>query len=159
MVGGPEGRLPHCGQCDPDTRQVGLADGRVGRCPRCHPLQDALLPQTWRCPRCHALIYRDQRGLPCDKHRTVTGWHREHDEAQAGHQDQLIPDEGAEAGAKAARAQLAARPRPDAPAGNPEAGLWGEALARVQVAEARARRDAELAPAPATPDGDFEPPY
>jgi hypothetical protein len=154
--------LPHCGLCDPATRQVELDDGRIARCPRCHPLQDALMPQTWRCGACHALIYRDQRGLPCSKHRTVAGWHREFDQAQAGRQDPLMPDPGTETGAKAARTQLAARPRPAAPAADPMAGLWGEALARAQVAEARAARERELppdAPEDTDADDDYEPPF
>lgn len=34
----PPPRPPHCGQCDPDTRQVELDEhGRSARCPRCHP--------------------------------------------------------------------------------------------------------------------------
>ncbi len=33
----PQDLPPPCGQCGPN-RQVVLADGRVGRCPRCHPL-------------------------------------------------------------------------------------------------------------------------
>lgn len=28
-----------CGDCDPNTRQLELEDGRVARCPRCHPLR------------------------------------------------------------------------------------------------------------------------
>lgn len=30
-----------CGQCDPETKQVELEGGRMGRCPRCHPLRSA----------------------------------------------------------------------------------------------------------------------
>lgn len=30
-----------CGQCDRDTKQVELQDGRLARCPRCHPLRSA----------------------------------------------------------------------------------------------------------------------
>jgi hypothetical protein len=110
--------LPHCGVCDPVTRQ--LEDGdRAVRCPRCHPLQDELLPQTWRCPVCRALIYRDQRGLPCDKHRTIIGWRHAYDQARSGAAT-LLPNPVTEAGAADARAQLAARPRPPAPETPPD---------------------------------------
>jgi hypothetical protein len=34
-------RPPWCGTCDPRTRQVELADGRVKRCPYCHPMLTA----------------------------------------------------------------------------------------------------------------------
>jgi hypothetical protein len=104
--------LPHCGQCDPATRQIERADGRISRCPRCHPLQDGLLPQTWRCPACRALIYRDQRGLPCDQHRTVTGWRADYDEARSG-QEALLPNPTTEAGSQAARTLLAERQAPE----------------------------------------------
>jgi hypothetical protein len=100
--------LPHCGLCDPATRHVELDDGRVSRCPRCHPLQDQLLPQTWRCPSCRALIFRTERGLPCGVHRTVAATHREYDEAQSGAVP-LLPNPVTDAGAKSARAQLAER--------------------------------------------------
>lgn len=30
-----------CGQCDPNTKQIELDDGRVARCPRCHPRRSA----------------------------------------------------------------------------------------------------------------------
>jgi hypothetical protein len=107
--------LPHCGLCDPVTRQVELGDGRLARCPRCHPLQNALLPQVWRCPVCHALVYRDQRGLPCSVHRTVTSWHREYDAAQSGAEPLPLQNPVTEAGASQARTALAARPRPEPP--------------------------------------------
>jgi hypothetical protein len=155
--------LPHCGLCDPETRQVDLDDGRIGRCPRCHPLQDALLPQAWRCPACHALVYRDQRGLPCDRHRTIAGWHREYDQGQAG-AEPLLPSPATEAGAKAARTQLADRPRParpappEAPATADTTGLHGEALARAQLAEIAARRQAEELLRAAPEDGDDDDP-
>jgi len=110
--------LPHCGQCDPYTRQIERDDGRVERCPRCHPLQDALLPQHWRCPACRALIPRVDRGLPCGMHRTVTGFRAAYDEALSG-QDQLpLVNPTTESGAKDARAQLADR----LPAVEPAAG-------------------------------------
>jgi hypothetical protein len=35
----PNGRAPHCGDCDPVTRQLDI-DGHVARCPRCHPLRN-----------------------------------------------------------------------------------------------------------------------
>ena len=63
---------------------------------------------------CHALIYRDQRGLPCSAHRTVDGWHRDYDLARLGAAP-MLPNPVTEAGATAARALLAARPRPDEP--------------------------------------------
>src|SRR5580693_1540490 len=155
--------LPHCGLCDPFTRQVERADGRFERCSRCHPLQDALLPQTWRCPECHALIYRDQRGLPCDKHRTIIGWRHSYDAALAP-AEPLLPNPVTEAGANDARSRLATRPRPaprndrsDLEHGGPLlnladdslavlSGLHGEALARAQAAKARAARARELRP-------------
>ena len=155
--------LPHCGLCDPATRHVERDDGRTARCSRCHPLQDKLLPQTWRCPACHALIYRTERGLPCDKHRTVTGWRRDYDEAAAG-QAALMANPAAEAGAKDARTQLAARPRAAIAAAPPDptAGLGGEALARAQLAEARAARGPDPVPdadEPGEPDpADQDPP-
>lgn len=34
----PATRPQWCGECDPRTRHVELADDRVGRCPTCHPL-------------------------------------------------------------------------------------------------------------------------
>jgi hypothetical protein len=105
--------LPHCGACDPVTRHIERDDGRIARCPDCHPLQDALLPQHWRCPICRALIYRDQRGMPCDKHRTVIGWRHAYDAAQSG-ADTLMPNATTETGAKSARTLLAHRPRPEA---------------------------------------------
>jgi hypothetical protein len=70
---------------------------------------------------CRALIYRDQRGLPCDKHRTIIGWRHAYDQARSGAAT-LLPNPVTEAGAADARAQLAARPRPPAPEtppGNP----------------------------------------
>jgi hypothetical protein len=150
--------LPHCGLCDPVTRHVERDDGRFERCPRCHPLQGALLPQTWRCPVCRALIYRDQRGLPCDRHRTIIGWRHAYDAARS---DALpLASPVTEAGAKDARGQLAARPLPGWPAASIGAGLHGEALARAQAAESRAARPAELLPVPdpePDPDDDPEP--
>jgi len=41
--------LPHCGQCD-RTRHVEGADGRLERCPNCHPLTGEPMPQTRRRP-------------------------------------------------------------------------------------------------------------
>jgi len=143
--------LPHCGLCDPVTRHVERGDGRVELCSRCHPLQDALLPQTWRCPACHALIYRTERGLPCDKHRTIIGWRAAYDAARSG-AEPLLPNPVTEAGATTARGLLAGRPRAADPDGGPAAGLWGEALARQQAAEARAAR----IPDPPPDDGDGE---
>jgi hypothetical protein len=37
--------LPHCGQCDPSRHAEG-ADGRLIRCPTCHPLQGDPMPQA-----------------------------------------------------------------------------------------------------------------
>jgi hypothetical protein len=34
------GRPPWCGQCHEPTRMVDLLDGRVARCPACHPLRE-----------------------------------------------------------------------------------------------------------------------
>lgn len=34
-------KAPWCGLCDEQTRQVERPDGRITRCPRCHPLVDA----------------------------------------------------------------------------------------------------------------------
>ena len=139
--------LPHCGLCDPVGRHVELDDGRIARCPRCHPLQGEQLPQLWRCAACHALIYRIDRDMPCGRHRTVAGWQRDYDQARAG-QVPLMPSPVTEAGAKDARTALAGRPRAAAAPGpaSPAAGLWGEALAREQLAEIEARRRAELQP-------------
>jgi hypothetical protein len=39
--------LPHCGQCD-RTRHVEGTDGRITRCPNCHPLQGDPMPQARR---------------------------------------------------------------------------------------------------------------
>jgi hypothetical protein len=50
--------LPHCGQCDP-TRHVEGADGRLTRCPNCHPLQGQPMPQA-----------RARRGEPPPSTRT-----------------------------------------------------------------------------------------
>jgi hypothetical protein len=151
--------LPHCGLCDPVSRHIELDDGRIARCPRCHPLQTELLPQTWRCPVCHALIYRDQRGLPCSVHRTVTGWQRAYDAAQV-----TLPlvNPVTEAGAKIAREALASRPRPEPRPSAEGAGLTGEALARAQLAELRAARESspladETSPPEQPPDDDEYP--
>lgn len=101
--------LPHCGLCDPYSRLIERDDGRMERCPRCHPLQDALLPQHWRCPACRALIPRSQRGLPCHLHRTVAAFRASYDEAQAGQERLPLANPVTESGAKSARAQLAER--------------------------------------------------
>lgn len=37
----------HCGQCN-TNRQIDLPDGRVARCPRCHPLRDTTRRITCR---------------------------------------------------------------------------------------------------------------
>lgn len=37
----PSPRPEWCHQCDEHTRQIELEDGRLLRCPRCHPLRDA----------------------------------------------------------------------------------------------------------------------
>lgn len=109
--------LPHCGSCDPYSRLVERGDGRMERCPRCHPLQDALLPQHWRCPACRALIPRSERGLPCNLHRTVTAFRAAYDLAQAGQEQLTLANPATETGAKSARAQLAERQadEPDPP--------------------------------------------
>ena len=98
--------LPHCGECDPYSRLIERDDGRVARCPRCHPLQDAMLPQHWRCGACHAIIPRSERGLPCSLHRTVTAWRSAYDEALAGQEQLVLANPSTETGAKSARAQL-----------------------------------------------------
>ncbi|WP_154674224.1 hypothetical protein [Nakamurella lactea] len=44
-------RLPWCGTCDDErTRHIRLEDGRMGRCPRCHPLNVATGPANGREP-------------------------------------------------------------------------------------------------------------
>jgi hypothetical protein len=113
--------LPHCGQCD-RTRHVEHADGRLARCPTCHPLQGETMPQG--CPR---------PGVPAPSART---------------------ERWADAAAEARR-MLENRPRPDKPAGQAAApaALTGEALARAQVAEARAARLPDTDGHP--PDGDY----
>ena len=115
--------LPHCGQCD-RTRHVEGADGRLERCPNCHPLTGEPMPQTRRRP-----------GEPAPPART-----------------ERYADAAAEA-----RRMLAARPRPLSDLGAPDtARLYGEALARRQLAEARAARLPDD-PAGQPPDGDDYP--
>ena len=115
--------LPHCGQCD-RTRHVEGDDGRLTRCPVCHPLTGDPMPQ-----------HRTRPGEPAPSART---------------------GRYAEAAAEARR-MLDGRPRPDrrGQAAAPDA-LTGEALARRQLAEARAGRLPDD-PAGQPPDGDEYP--
>jgi hypothetical protein len=117
-----KGEVPHCGLCDPATRHIEREDGRIIRCPQCWPPYadkahapgpHDLLPQHWRCGGCHRLIYVNERGVPCDRHRTVEGWHRDSDAAQSGIEP-LMDNPTTETGAKSARTLLAHRPRPEA---------------------------------------------
>ena len=50
--------LPHCGQCD-RTRHIEGDDGRLARCPTCHPLQAETMPQA-----------RPRPGVPAPSTRT-----------------------------------------------------------------------------------------
>jgi hypothetical protein len=117
--------LPHCGQCD-RTRHVEGDDGRLTRCPTCHPLQGDPMPQALPRP-----------GEPPPSART-TRW--------------------AEAAAEARR-MLEDRPRPGKPAGQAAAlaALTGEALARAQLAEARAARLEHTDPPGGQPPADDYP--
>ena len=119
--------LPHCGQCD-RTRHVEGADGRLIRCPNCHPLQGDVMPQA-----------RPRPGEPAPS-------------ARSGRY--------AEAAAEA-RSMLENRPRPDKRAGQAAApdALTGEALARQQLAEARAARLGRTEPADGQPPGGDDYPY
>lgn len=119
--------LPHCGQCD-RTRHVEGADGRLIRCPRCHPLQGDPMPQG-----------RPRPGEPPPPVRS---------------------GRYAEAAAEA-RSMLENRPRPDKRAGQAAApaALTGEALARQQLAEARAARLGRTEPADGQPPGGDDYPF
>lgn len=60
---GPDGdaldtRPPWCGTCDQRTRLHERADGRLERCPHCHPTPSRQLSQYARCGGCRTTIYR-----------------------------------------------------------------------------------------------------
>lgn len=62
-------RPPHCGICDPRTRQVtvDLERGTVRRCPDCSPSRHKLLAQHKRCTGCKMVVYTwDSK--PCGNH-------------------------------------------------------------------------------------------
>jgi hypothetical protein len=94
--------LPHCGQCDPSRHAEG-ADGRLIRCPNCHPLQGELMPQA-----------RPRPGEPAPSVRTER-WADAAAEARRMLEERPRPDKragqaaapAALTGAALARAQLA----------------------------------------------------
>jgi hypothetical protein len=140
----PKGKpkhAPHCGECDPHTRLVERADGRMQRCQNCHALRRQLLPQHARCDGCRAVIYRQDLGLPCGgkgAHRVAEEWQAEYDAAV----ERARIQREAEATAKAdARARGEHVPEPDhGPDWDSTWGLHGEELARAQLEVARAGR-------------------
>jgi len=115
--------LPRCGLCD-RTRHVEGADGRLARCPNCHPLQADPMPQA-----------RPRPGEPPPSVRTER-WgeaaptaRRMLDGRPRPRSDPGAPDTGRLAGAPLARAPgeegRAARlpdPPPDPPPGDPPDG-------------------------------------
>ena len=66
-----DSKPPHCGRCDPGTRQIWLnRDGTsVQRCPDCHPSRRKTLVQHKRCPECRMIIYAWDYGK-CGQHES-----------------------------------------------------------------------------------------
>jgi hypothetical protein len=62
---------PRCGGCDP-TRHVTGPDGRVRRCPVCHPLRDQRLAQHRDCPAGCGTVLLVTDHTPCSEHDA--GW-------------------------------------------------------------------------------------